>query len=718
MQQANIFLIDGVDEATNPEEILEFLTSSFTLRNTKWCVSSRGEERFQQAFSKYNGFKLNEYTRDEMLNFAWKEIENTVRSIQGYENMYTAHFLKELQQSLVDKAEGVFLWLVLALESIKRGLRHNDKTDVILSRLRKLPTGLKELYADMWDRLGEDKDIYQREAAHYFNLLIINRTSVKEFNERYAMQLFRWPLTPFQIMLSQDERLQQDLLNKSYELQLSELEKKCSGITKSISIKTAGLLIIQENSDFQHSLQVRNEYSQLEKHATSKIEFVHRTLFDFLKDTESGKAILAQAQADRVYVQLATILLCQLRIMRSRESGPYREDHIVSDIEGVFRYFLWLVNQAQRHNSYSKESIFDTLLLPYETLFEAHLIPWDRRPKPHPRPCFEILLLNDPAFEPFIKERLECKGASYATRVLREYMFVEDAKFVRPHNSCVDVVEFLLGLGADINTNDACFYESRGGIVENGQLIGWFIYESALSAIIKRLCSEPENKLSFSPGTPSCELLRYLVAFLEISPNLNTHTSFLLATPVSSTLYRTEEDRGWGMNLLLSVAAGKKHFVGTVNKTYYPAAVTISEVNLKYLVGHFLKRASSKDKATNALLTRAQQLIQLEGSKEFVKTRFIVSTGQNFRGYSLHCYQFINEDIDVIPQYQLERQVGYSRAGSSRSPDVYVHTTTAPGITIEMAEVEEYIEVCEKIDVSALSVLLHQSLGVCLKNLQ
>ncbi|UKZ85125.1 uncharacterized protein TrAFT101_000999 [Trichoderma asperellum] len=173
------FLIDGVDEAIDAEEVLKFLTSSITLRNTKWCISSRGEDIFQQAFSEYNGFKLHEYTRDDMFNFARKEIQRTLRSIQEYENTYPKDFLTELQYSLVNKAEGVYLWLVLALESIKRGLRHNDRKDVILSRLRKLPTGLEELYADMWGRLAfgigkelfryDEKRIYQNCWTPYYS---------------------------------------------------------------------------------------------------------------------------------------------------------------------------------------------------------------------------------------------------------------------------------------------------------------------------------------------------------------------------------------------------------------------------------------------------------------------------------------------------------------------------------------------------------------------
>ncbi|KAL9488601.1 hypothetical protein ACSS6W_000878 [Trichoderma asperelloides] len=693
------FLIDGVDEAIEAEEILKFLASCVTLRNTKWCISSRGEEVFQQAFSKYNGLKLHEYTRDDMRDFARKEIHYSLENIQGYDKNYSEHFLEILQYSLVNKAEGVYLWLVIALESIKRGLRHNDREDVILSRLEKLPTGLEELYADMWGRLGEDKDIYQREAAHYFNLLIINRTLAAKYHEEYGASFFEWPLTPFQMMLAQDDELQRNLLDQSYELQLSKLENNCLDMTKSLSIKTAGLLTTQDNFRFR----VREEYSQLEKHVTSKIEFVHRTLFDFLTDTESGRDILAQAQADHVYVQLATIMLCQLRIMETndRELDLFYWESKLS-IGDYLHYFRWVLSQAQRKDSLSNERVFNTLLPAFATLFEAGLIPWDQRPKGYPRPCFDILLLTcrDPAFQQFIRGRLKSKGTSYATCVLRECILLRDSELFWPRDTRVDLVELFNDLGADTNSTDACFCERP---VDVGRFAGCFTYESALSAVIKALFYD--TQIFGTNAQP--DLLRYLVEFLENSPNLDTHTSCLFTSDESRF-----HNPDWNLCFLLSaITAGKNGDL--VDATDIPGgrsfvAAIIMEVNLKYLVEIFLRGLSSNDAAINALKTRAEKLVELESSKAFSKARFIVTmirtgTGPLSQGNPLlECYRFINEDI-IFPMHQNSTQI--SRGFKMTYITSYVKNE----------DILKYISQCEKVDVSALDILIDQKLGVCLK---
>lgn len=444
------FLIDGVDEAADAEEIIKFLISSITSQNTKWCISSRGEQIFQQAFSKYKGFKLNEYTRDDMLDFARKEIQYALANAQEYETLYTEQFLKALRRILVDKAEGVYLWLVLALESIKRGLRNHDGEDIILSRLRKLPTGLKELYADMWSRLGEDQDIYREDAVHYFKLLIIHRTLTEEYQKQYKRpdhDSGRF-LTPFQIMLSQDEDIQRNLLDESYELQLSDIEAKFAGMTNTISTKTAGLLVTQETpKSFWFDLQIRTEFSQLKTLATSKIDFIHRTLFDFLRDTEPGRNILLGAQADPAPIQLATTMLCQLRIMTTTYKTLIPGSTVLH-----LHYLRWLLKQAQRDDN---DRVFNTLLPAYERLLEARLIPWHERSNMYLRPCFDALLLGDPTFQPFIKERLKSKGASYTKYVFRDYMYIENIKSRRPHDLGVYIPKFFHDLDYDVNNTIA-----------------------------------------------------------------------------------------------------------------------------------------------------------------------------------------------------------------------------------------------------------------------
>ncbi|EHK20567.1 uncharacterized protein TRIVIDRAFT_202804 [Trichoderma virens Gv29-8] len=427
------FLIDGLDEATETEteEIFQFLDSLIDLPNAKLCISSRGEDIFLRKFSVYDGFKLHELTRDDMLQLA-------SIGIPIPDERYQSGFLKDLRNMLVEKAEGIYLWLVIALESVKRGLRNNDAQHEIRLRLSKLPSKLEELFADMWSRLGEDKDIYQKEAARYFSLLILNQSFLDKYSQCYDSDI-DWRLSSFQLTLATNDKMKANILNKSYQLPVSELNKNCANTTKGISIKTAGLLVTKNTNQLgfdpvlEYNMKMKSilEPEQLIQYLENKIDFIHRTLFDFLKDTEVGKSILAQSQTHRLDVDLASIILCQLRSLQYHQELQSARRILSQGFNGPLHYFCWCLGEIFGQNSASETNTNIALLHMFEGLFEAGLLPWDIRPKWYPLPCLEALLLGNSAFNEFIQSRVDDKGTSYATRFLRDFMFGKALRYGR-----------------------------------------------------------------------------------------------------------------------------------------------------------------------------------------------------------------------------------------------------------------------------------------------
>ncbi|OTA03705.1 hypothetical protein A9Z42_0041930 [Trichoderma parareesei] len=233
-ERSVFFLIDGLDEATRPDEVIRLLDSLLDRQNIKFCISSRDEFVFQKEFSRYRGFKLEDLTKGDMLGFALAEIPDPYGT-------YPSKFLRELRGLLVEKAQGVFLWLVLALESVKRGLRNNDDEDRIHSRLKQLPSELERLYAEMWDRHGQDRAIYQQEAARYFALLVTHQALLEEYARRFGVES-HVPLSPCSLMLDANKSLQRELLDKTHEPPVGYMVKEAAAVASGITIKTAGLL--------------------------------------------------------------------------------------------------------------------------------------------------------------------------------------------------------------------------------------------------------------------------------------------------------------------------------------------------------------------------------------------------------------------------------------------------------------------------------------------
>ncbi|PTB49363.1 hypothetical protein M431DRAFT_9957 [Trichoderma harzianum CBS 226.95] len=418
------FLIDGLDEATEIEEILHFLDFLIGLRSVKICISCRSEDVFLEKFSKYDGFKLNDLTKDDMLQLVSAAIPESQR--------YPSDFLQDLRSLIVQKAEGVYLWLVLALESVKRGLRNNDEQNEIYLRLSRLPSELEKLYADMWGRLGEDTDIYEKEAARYFSLIIMNQTFFDIYSHACRC-IFDFRLSTLQFMLITNDTMKANILNKSYQLPVSEIANNCVDASKIISIRTAGLLTVKDvKYDFSNLLpeelaeRMRSDPSESNQYFSRRVDFIHRTLFDFFTESEIGQDILAQSQTHRVDIDLATTILCQLRIMQYH--GIFAESYARVGLGSPLHYFLWLLGQIFAQDSICECHMGTTLLHAFERLFEAGLLPWDDRPEWYPLPCFDVILIGDPAFDEFIQSRVEDKGESHATCLLREFLFARSVE--------------------------------------------------------------------------------------------------------------------------------------------------------------------------------------------------------------------------------------------------------------------------------------------------
>lgn len=286
-----IFL-DGLDEFDEDEDcgklldIIDKLTSSKHNVPLKICVSSRPEPEFRRTLERFPKLRLQDLTKHDMEICA-----NDI--LQGA----PIERLPELVQIVLDKADGVFLWVHYALRSLIRGLRQHDDWNELELRLKALPSKIEELYHDMWRRLNEDRVIYREEAARYFHIV---------------MQLESPSI--FQVMTASDPLLEENLLERQIPVMAQDLVRQCEKTEERLRTRCAGLLEIsaywdadsedeergndtdtsrneQENSR-PRPRAVPSPLHPLERFAERSVSFLHRTARDFLIDTGAGRDIL------------------------------------------------------------------------------------------------------------------------------------------------------------------------------------------------------------------------------------------------------------------------------------------------------------------------------------------------------------------------------------------------------------------------------------------
>lgn len=110
-------------------ELTNMLSELGLCSNFKLRVSSRPWQEFQSRYGQLHGsLKPEDRTKDEIRRYVYGKLEDRLRDTAG---------IQSLAEDIVEKAEGVFLWVFLAVEaSLNEQLRD---VDLMRDRVAKLP---------------------------------------------------------------------------------------------------------------------------------------------------------------------------------------------------------------------------------------------------------------------------------------------------------------------------------------------------------------------------------------------------------------------------------------------------------------------------------------------------------------------------------------------------------------------------------------------------
>jgi hypothetical protein len=299
--------IDGLDEIDPSEgafEIVDLVDSLINIPGVKMCVSSRPEPAFQKKYGSQPRLRLQDLTQRDIETFCnefMKRFNNDIPQEWIAANT-TKQPLWHIAKIVTNKAEGVFLWAHLALNSVRRGHSNSDSWDEVISRINGLPAGLDELYQSIWNRSNIDNGIYQQDIAHCLNLIL-------EYKER-GWGLFRnvGTLSVLELAIASNPDMQRALLDNESTVTTGEFTSLCSTLTKRIESRCAGLIEFEKATDTTYKYE-SGKWDELLPLTELQVNFIHRTASDFLTDTEAGRRILGRDDStleDRLVSMLLT----------------------------------------------------------------------------------------------------------------------------------------------------------------------------------------------------------------------------------------------------------------------------------------------------------------------------------------------------------------------------------------------------------------------------
>ncbi|KAF4845268.1 hypothetical protein CGCSCA4_v006866 [Colletotrichum siamense] len=190
-----VFFIDGLDEYDGDHDgILKTILKWTKVHkdDIKLCVSSREWEIFTQRLADCPRIKLQEITRRDVQTYVNEELSENEEFTQV--SLRSPEILN-LADIIIEKAEGVFLWVKITLRSLKWGLLSGESVRELEERISTLPNELEALYQSIFDAMRNSGHTSQLDKMRAMRtILTISRYAIGEVGWGYWPSLFQVPL--------------------------------------------------------------------------------------------------------------------------------------------------------------------------------------------------------------------------------------------------------------------------------------------------------------------------------------------------------------------------------------------------------------------------------------------------------------------------------------------------------------------------------------------
>jgi hypothetical protein len=287
-------LVDGLDEFDGEHEQLCNLfkeVSSSNPNNTKFCLSSRPWLEFQDNFQGSASLRLQDLTFDDISLYVTDKFHRNPAFTRL--EAPDSELASELVGEIVEKADGVFLWVKIVVRLLLRGMHNRDSMSQLWMRLTSFPRELDPLYETI---LSQIEPIYLEWASKAFQIMRLShqlssdpfQKSSSPVNSSVGKNIGEAgprPLTIIGLFFAIEEDLD---LSAVEAMSPSELNIKCEDTEVHLTARCAGLL------------EVSTSRGPTKAHPRSQIRYMHRTARDFLEHETHWRKILSDVN-ERVF---------------------------------------------------------------------------------------------------------------------------------------------------------------------------------------------------------------------------------------------------------------------------------------------------------------------------------------------------------------------------------------------------------------------------------
>ncbi|GKZ40081.1 hypothetical protein AbraIFM66950_002273 [Aspergillus brasiliensis] len=252
------FFIDGLDEYNGEEEdILEVLNNLASSPNVKICTSSRPWPAFEEAFADLQRtLAVQDFTLDDMKSYVRDRLAEHPKflTLQQEDSRCT-----KLIAQIAETSQGVWLWTYLVTNDMRSLIAHNEKYEMLHRTLESFPPRLEEYFANIIERRNpafreEMCQIFliTAEAVQPVPILLFTYLQPQIQNAKYAINYDIMPISKWEV-------------DDNYFDWRHQLHNRCGDLLR---------------------IECENEIDNFFRY---RVDFLHRTVRDFLRDNHDGK---------------------------------------------------------------------------------------------------------------------------------------------------------------------------------------------------------------------------------------------------------------------------------------------------------------------------------------------------------------------------------------------------------------------------------------------
>ena len=321
--------IDGLDEIDGDPDAAIGEIMSMTSFGIKVCLSSRPERSFNDAFNSCAKLRLQDLTEHDIREYVADKLEPWLRAEAKDE-------VSKMLNDIVQKAQGVFLWVDLVVKALIKGLKNDDSLEQLQMRVASTPSDIEAVYAKM---LGKIEEPHRKEAARLFQMALV-RLSHSFLDVALVLN---------------------DRCNSLSETSVGEILGLCRRTRNRIPTVCGGLLDIDlkekdpevrdgavEFGRYCLCLPTRYLCSSDSAKLSSferdvHVNFIHRTAAEFLSKNKQGQSFLDEFLQSRPspYASLVRARLAKMRLLGLPEEPSNMDDSLEGVINiGGERFFI------------------------------------------------------------------------------------------------------------------------------------------------------------------------------------------------------------------------------------------------------------------------------------------------------------------------------------------------------------------------------------------